>query len=62
MVYENSLELEPSLQAPNLLLALAAVPELYTEAKCIFKKINFLLTLQNSAAFQALPQKELRSI
>lgn len=62
MVYENSLELEPGLQAPPFLLVLAAVPELYTEAKSIFKKINFVLTLQNSAAFQDLPQKELRSI
>jgi hypothetical protein len=62
MIYENSLELEPGLQAPSLLLALAGVPELYTEAKSIFKKINFVLTLQNSAAFQALPQRELHSI
>jgi hypothetical protein len=53
MFYENSLELEPGLQAPPFLRALAAVPELYTEAKSIFKKINFVLTLQNSAAFQA---------
>jgi hypothetical protein len=62
MVYENSLELEPGLQAPPFLVALPAVPELYTEANSIFKKINFVLTLQNSAAFQALSQKELRSI
>ncbi|PMD14470.1 hypothetical protein NA56DRAFT_711047 [Hyaloscypha hepaticicola] len=62
MVYENSLELEPGLQAPTFLLVLATVPELFTEAKSIFKKINFVLTLWNSATFQALPQKELRSI
>jgi hypothetical protein len=62
MVYENSLKLEPGLQTPPFLLALAAVPARYTEAKSIFEKINFVLTLQNSAAFQALPQKELRSI
>jgi len=55
MVYENSLELESGLQAPTFLLTLTAVPELYTEAKSIFEKINFVLTLQNSAAFQALP-------
>jgi hypothetical protein len=62
MIYENSLELEPGLQPPTFLLALVAVPELYNEAKSIFKKINFVLTLQNAAAIQTLPQKELRSI
>jgi hypothetical protein len=62
MVYEISLELEPGLQPPTFLLALVAVPELYNEAKSIFKKINFVLTLQNAAAFQTLPQKKLRSI
>jgi hypothetical protein len=62
MIYENSLELGPGLQAPTFLLALTAVPEFYTETKSIFKKINFVLTLQNAAAFQTLPQKKLRSI
>jgi hypothetical protein len=62
LLYGEALELQPGLQAPALLLALAAEPELQIEALPIFKKVNFVLTLRNQAVFLALPNKDLLSI
>jgi hypothetical protein len=62
LVYMNGLQLQPGLQAPALLLALAANQDLYAEALPIYEKINFFAKIRNKQLFLKMPLKDLLKI
>jgi len=62
LIYPHALELQPGLQAPPLLLALASEPHLYEEAREVYKRVNFVLNYRTEAAFRAMAPEALLEI
>ncbi|KAE9372495.1 hypothetical protein N431DRAFT_457204 [Stipitochalara longipes BDJ] len=62
LIYPHELELQPALQAPPLLIALASEPDLCAEAHAVYEKINFVLTLQNHLIMEAMEPRTLIQI
>ena len=62
LIYPYALEVQPGLQAPPLLLALASEPYLHAEALEVFQRLNFVLSLQNDIVLEAKKAEEILEI